>query len=90
MPNDEKIKENADLALSNLKKVIASGKKRSGTFYLVKGKNPGESGVAIFLQSKDKKGAMVKGAGKKLRKVSTGNKFCKNSICKRFWWRIDE
>lgn len=93
MDIDDTIKENAETALKSLKKVIASGGNRSGTFYLVKGKKAGESGIAIFLQSKDKKGAKVKASGKVLRKASTGNKFCIGTLAmenKKLIFRILE
>ena len=80
MADLETLHKYAQSSVAPLKKIIASQGKNRGTFYFVKGKKQGESGVAIFLQKMDKKGAKALASGKALKKASGGNKFSVGTI----------
>ena len=70
----------AKSSVAPLKKIIASQGKNSGTFYFVKGNKKGESGIVIFLQKRDKKGAKALSSGKALKKASGGKKFSVGTV----------
>ena len=80
MPVHKVIKDYAEDALPNLKKVVASRGKRLGLFCLVKGQNAGESGLAVVLKKSEGSIGLVKTAGKALRRASSGNRLCIGSV----------
>ena len=77
---DEIITKHANVAYKNLRMIVASAGKSGGTFYFVGGAEKGRSGLSIQLDKKDKKGNLVKSAGKELKKVSKGSKFCLGTL----------
>ena len=80
MADLDTLHSHAQSSVTPLKKIISSQGSNSGTFYFVKGNTKGESGIVIFLQKMDKKGAKARSTGKILRKASGGTKFCVGTV----------